>query len=263
MTGFPSMRALLLWKWRTDGRLVNPRRGRIHVCRLFCKPFFARWHTFFYNRLISGSLPGFLSSAFGLNSLVHVLEWGMQCCIYAGKPRPQLLDREWFGRAVEPPFSFSFSVEGGELVFRAGRAAASLSAEAGAGLFAENLWHRDVAEFFVASPAADRYIEFNLSPRGAWWACLFAGPREALPAQPAPDFCRASGVFGAQGWDAQARVPLAFLEGIGLPLASCRLAVAAILESPEQIFLTTAPMQGPKPDFHRPWDWMEPIRCLN
>ena len=194
---------------------------------------------------------------------MHVLEWGMQCCIYAGKPRPQLLDREWFGRAVEPPFSFSFSVEGGELVFRAGRAAASLSAEAGAGLFAENLWHRDVAEFFVASPAADRYIEFNLSPRGAWWACLFSGPREALPAQPAPDFCRASGVFGAQGWDAQARVPLAFLEGIGLPLASCRLAVAAILESPEQIFLTTAPMQGPKPDFHRPWDWMEPIRCLN
>ena len=185
---------------------------------------------------------------------------GMQCYIYRGEGQPQLLEREWFGRSVVPPFGFRFSIEEGEFVFRASRAAAAWAAEAGEGTFAENLWHRDVAEFFIATASGDRYMEFNLSPRGAWWACLFSGPREVLPVRLTPDFCRATGECVQQGWRAQVRVPLASLERCGLSLASCRLAAAAILESPKQIFLTTAPVEGPKPDFHRPWDWKTPIR---
>ena len=37
-----------------------------------------------------------------------------------------------------------------------------------------------VAEFFVSDPVTGHYLEVNLSPNGAHWACLFDAPRRQL-----------------------------------------------------------------------------------
>lgn len=168
----------------------------------------------------------------------------------------QVLDKEWFGREVCPPLEFSFVIEGDELVFRAAqKAAALLHPDASLGGFQEMLWKYDTAEFFIAKPDCSRYLEFNLSPNGAWWSMIFTAPRvvDDTAIQIAPSSCEAQ--CDESGWVCTARIPMADLIAMGLDPRSSRMAVCAILESPEQIFLTTADNVRGIPDFHKLADW--------
>jgi hypothetical protein len=45
------------------------------------------------------------------------------------------------------------------------------------GAFAEGLWRNDVWELFIKEENSQRYVELNLAPSGAWWACLFTSYR--------------------------------------------------------------------------------------
>ena len=183
----------------------------------------------------------------------------MQCLIHdtAGAP-PQTLDTEWHGAAVQPPFYFRFHTAGGRLVFEAWRdAAAQLHPKAQEGCFQENLWKYDVVEFFVATPDARRYLEFNLSPNGAWWAAAFTEPRVPLHGFCGSDLAAAAhGHISGQGWRCRAEINLNTLEARGWLLPTCRLAVCAVLSREGQYtYLTTCEQRDGKPDFHHPWDW--------
>lgn len=172
----------------------------------------------------------------------------------------QALTHEWYGRAVAPAFFFRFDRTEGGLKFSAGRQApANVHPDAKEGGFHENLWQYDTAEFFLSTPDGSRYLEFNLNPTGAWWCRVFRAPRvgdEAFEGfQPA---VVAKGQSTAQGWACEALLPAAALEDLGISLESCRLAATAILESPDQIFLTTGDTSG-EPDFHRPTGWEEAL----
>ncbi len=171
----------------------------------------------------------------------------------------QALDQEWFGSAVEPPFEFRFWLSEEALHFAARRAApALLHPEAREGRFQELLWKYDTAEFFVATPEGDRYMEFNLAPNGSWWSAAFTEPRVVNPAvPPVPQGVVAHGHADATGWECEARLPLAYLALMGIHpgLAPCRLAAAAILNSPQQVFLTTSTDTSGSPDFHRILSW--------
>lgn len=168
------------------------------------------------------------------------------------------LETEWTGMSVGTPLRYNLLLTETELVYRAARAEEpALHPTAQAGAFSTELWRYHCAEFFLAAPEGAPYMEFNLAPNGAWWACVFTAPRVA--AEPAPDLSaiRAEGVVSAQGWKAEMHVPLSLLEACGIPLPACRLAIGAALpQNGTDRWLTTTPHDAATPaDFHTPAAW--------
>ena len=182
----------------------------------------------------------------------------MQCVISTQAPVAQALSHEWYGKAVAVPVEFSFCIEGDFLVYRAAqKAAVSIHPDAVPGQFKEELWMYDTAEFFVADAEGKNYMEFNLCPNGAWWACAFQGPRQPLAGAGVPEGVVTTGCVRSDGWEAEAKLPLAYLRSIGIDANTCRLAATCILNSPDYQFCTTSDDQSGEPDFHRPWSWAQ------
>jgi len=168
----------------------------------------------------------------------------------------QKIDHDWFGSSLAQPYQFALSIDSQYLNYRARRQKKAQShPEAQAGQFQENLWMYDAAEMFIANSDLSRYLEINLSPNGAWWTCCFSAPRVneegILPAQGVLTESNISD----NGWEACIRIPLTYLRELGLEPSKCRIAACAILNSPEQIFLTTAANIQDAPDFHQPENW--------
>ena len=180
----------------------------------------------------------------------------MECLLHTTTPTlPQQMSRDWYGAAVEPPVSFSFELTGETLIFRAScPAPALINPAARPGAFCPELWKYDTAEFFLASPVTGHYLEFNLCPNGAWWAQAFSAPRVAADT-PAPEGVLTEAAYTPTGWSTQAAIPLTELGRLGLDPRHCLLAAAAIVHSPDYLFLTTADNQTGEPDFHRPACW--------
>lgn len=66
---------------------------------------------------------------------------------------------------------------------------------------------------------------------------------------------QATGHATAEAWECSAIISAASLQEAGICLQNCKLAACAILNSPQQIFLTTALPCNTQPDFHRPDLW--------
>lgn len=171
----------------------------------------------------------------------------------------QVLDREWYGNPVSTPLEFAFGVDEENLWFLSARSARpEIHPNAIPGAFTPELWKYDVAEFFLARPSTGQYWEFNLCPNGAWWACGFKDVRIQDVALPLPAGVETRGDISGNSWLAMSRIPLdSFLPVTGGQpgkdsLDSLTLAVTAILDTPEQIFLTTGLDKTGQPDFHRP-----------
>lgn len=178
------------------------------------------------------------------------------------EPQIQSIAHEWYGQAVEPPYTYSFRLTAEGLEFRAARnAVAKVHPESSSGVFRTELWRYDAAEFFITTPGGERYMEFNLSPNGAWWAAVFCAPRQVAAGfeQWEPAGVQAEGENQATGWRCRALIPTAVLKEVGICPENCRLAACAILNSPEQVFLTTALPCNTQPDFHRPDLWEQAI----
>ena len=187
----------------------------------------------------------------------------MQAIISTGSPVTQNLNTEWFKQEVNPAYEFSFTLTDAGLVFKAARKASALIHPQGrSGVFQEELWKYDAAEFFITTPDKKRYMEFNLSPNGAWWACVFSAPRQvAIGYENWKPNITASGECREDAWSCEALIPSSVLQEVGIIPQDCFLAACAILNSPEQIFLTSAlPCPG-QPDFHRPDLWEK--ACLS
>lgn len=135
------------------------------------------------------------------------------------------------------------------------------------GVFTSNLWQRDCAEFFLCNPATGRYVEFNLNPHGAWWSASFNAPRAHRRDEPFQDaHCSAASFTdnqsndSAETWSATISIPLKALETVlETSIVNLTANVTAILSTPNQIFLTAAPLGGEEPDFHRSADCL-PVR---
>ena len=180
----------------------------------------------------------------------------MQNIISTSQPVIQQLTHEWYGNPVAAPVEYSFAIEGDSLVFRASQAApVTIHPEARPGVFTEELWKYDTAEFFVADAEGKNYMEFNLCPNGAWWACAFCGPRQPLAGAVVPQGVETAGSVTPAGWGCSACIPLAYLESIGISIRNCRLAATCILNSLDYQFCTTSDDLSGEPDFHRPWSW--------
>jgi hypothetical protein len=116
------------------------------------------------------------------------------------------------------------------------------------GAFVEGLWEHDVAEFFLMD-AEGRYQEFNVSPTGAWWSCGFSGYRARAAGVAIPTEVLVETKIDPTGWQVLFSVPS---RELWTPLE--RIAgvhVAAISRSPHARYLSSSPVLGSTPDFHR------------
>jgi hypothetical protein len=172
------------------------------------------------------------------------------------------LDRDWLAEAAPDGPRWALWTRAGRLHFRAAAAPPPVSAGgAGAGEFAGGLWEGDVAELFLLNPATGFYVEFNLSPGGAWWCCAFDAPR-ARSGSPAPlPGVEARAAGPGDGWEAELTVPLASMPpALAFDAEATRGNVAFCLGRPQRHF-TLADLGGGPPDFHRPSKWI-PLRGM-
>ncbi len=179
----------------------------------------------------------------------------------------QELCHDWHGQAFGPPARFSLVEDPDHLWLIAGREKPANAHSMGdCGDFQAELWKHDVAELFIAEPDFKNYLEFNLSPRGAWWAARFSGPRQPADLGTLPEVICHGSPEGSDAWVAGMGGRVASTGGwaasLGIPLDWLRktigwgpdspLNVTFILDSPEQRFLTACDLGGGEPDFHRP-----------
>lgn len=160
-----------------------------------------------------------------------------------------IISSDWCGETIIPAASFQIINVADQLVFSASRpASASILPQARPNEFTPELWRYDVAELFLLDPSSGHYLELNLAPNGAWWACWFTSPRTPKFRQPSfADFVPSHNT-NANSWQASLTIPLHQLP----PLDTARYNVTFILDSPEQRFLTAFPLGQGEPDFHRP-----------
>jgi len=181
---------------------------------------------------------------------LRVLAQPFECGAMAGFL--QDLCRDWHAARIEPPARYGLVEDLRHLwLLAAHDRPGSPHPDAQEGDFQEGLWRHDVAELFIAAEDG-RYLEFNLSPRGAWWMAAFDAPRHASPLPHLPAVRTHAAEPAGGGWQAALGIPLEWLRHhIGWGPAS-RANVTLILESPEQRFLSAADLGGGEPDFHRP-----------
>jgi hypothetical protein len=169
-------------------------------------------------------------------------------------PRSRVL-RDWHGAPLPWGVSWVAACSLDELLF-GGVVEAPAGCDEVTG-FQEGLWSRDVLELFIPCRHAAtgtentggkeaRYLELNLSPAGAWWACLFDGYRARSPEQPFPCEVRTWSERRERSWSAALALPLG---AIGVKLDLKRLRFCAILGDPRR-FLIHGASPGGTPDFH-------------
>ncbi len=116
------------------------------------------------------------------------------------------------------------------------------------GAFVEGLWEHDVAEFFLMD-ADGRYQEFNVSPSGAWWSCGFSGYRARAAGVAIPAEVLVETKIEPTGWQVVFSVPS---RELWIPLKGVvGVHVSAISRSPHTRYLSSSPVPGSAPDFHR------------
>ena len=160
------------------------------------------------------------------------------------------LDRDWFGETSvgSPQFHFSLTKEHLWFGFRVSEAPV-YNDELSSGDFVEGLWEQDVCEFFVGG-VGSHYLEFNVSPQGAWWAASFSDyrkrDREFEEAR-----VQVHSRLGENSWETRFAVALADLEPwASLALEDYRLSVTSISHAGGVRYHCFGHETGGEPDFH-------------
>lgn len=161
---------------------------------------------------------------------------------------------DWFDQQLDRSVRFYFAVFDQRFHFLVESKLGSgfSHPESLAGTYQAELWKYDVAEFFLLDPLTGHYLEFNLSPNGAWWTCGFSDVLVPMGGQPAPvPHVETTSQELNDSWRAQASFPLDWLSQYYHFGSSSRLNTTFILNSPSQIFLTANPPKGNQPNFHQ------------
>ncbi len=173
------------------------------------------------------------------------------------------LSKDWEGQSLKAPAVFRVRSTEKALFFEVCFPSEARSKPGSSyGSFEEELWEYDVAELFIttSSRGSSQYLEMNIAPNGAWWACWFNGVRalsEQKVEQEAFSVCQE--VFG-KGAGLSFSVEWASLVKVLGPLVDLRYNVTWILESPESRYLSLAEIPKEKPDFHQPDSFLPLVR---
>ncbi len=179
-----------------------------------------------------------------------------QLLIWGNLDLPMMdLTEDWFGNLLAEPCKFTLLKDPEFLWFISVFShSANIHPAASPGIFTPELWKYDVAELFLANPNTEKYLEFNLTSNGAWWASEFSSIRN--PSAHQPDFTTHirphqdlakthHSVVGLQ-------IPLNFLKkeiDFGVTTAAN---ITVICDSPSQSYLSASKLPGVQPNFHQP-----------
>ena len=164
-------------------------------------------------------------------------------------PSPIQIDHDWFDRPLIPPAAASLTRMAQGLLFQAKRRASGHPNPASKpNQFFEGLWEGDVAEAFFLEPESGRYLEINLAPNGAWWACWHSGVRQREKTQPSFIGFEPHGTNDAHGWEASLLIPFSLFSRP----EKLQFNITFVLNSPHQTFHSLASLPGEQPDFHQP-----------
>ncbi len=181
--------------------------------------------------------------------------WRMQEAFVPGERELPMaaIARDWHQLAGQPAPEWALATDPQRLWLVVRHAAVPHPhPDAGPGDWREGLWQHDVAELFLAAADRRRYLEFNLSPRGAWWFARFSAARERGPDGSRPDVRVAAAAQADGTWSAALGIPLDFLKcELDWPHGPAAN-VTFILHSPDQRFFSASDLGGGNPDFHRP-----------
>jgi hypothetical protein len=174
------------------------------------------------------------------------------------------IERDWFGAAVPSHPKWLLTIDGDVLALRGIVSSPPICTKQDhEGSFTEGLWEADVVELFLANPKTGFYVEFNLSPHGAWWCCTFDSPRSRCADGAKPiESVQTRAAYTEEGWDSTMLVYLKSLPDRLAFDADFTLAnITFCLGRPQQ-FITLADLGGGEPDFHRPDKWIPISKIL-
>lgn len=120
------------------------------------------------------------------------------------------------------------------------------------GEFVEGLWVKDVAEFFLRDSETGEYQEFNISPMGAWWSCVFSSYRHRHMMQRRPSTVSVVGDSSDARWKVVFGVRLDELVCPLTPQTVLHVSVISHDGSGEPRYFSSHPIRGLEPDFHMP-----------
>jgi hypothetical protein len=119
------------------------------------------------------------------------------------------------------------------------------------GTYVEGLWEMDVAELFLANKSGC-YLEFNLSPCGAWWNHSFSAPRTRdTSGFKAPSKLTCYSKIEPRAWRTALSVPIEELSLKGCFEEGAKANVCFIAGKPRR-FISWSHLGSGEPDFHRP-----------
>ncbi len=170
---------------------------------------------------------------------------------------PHQIDFDWYGEQLKNPPRFVLAKDTINLFFAAFIDSAPFhDPTAAQGEFVEGLWNKDVAEFFIANSGTPTYQEFNLSPSGAWWSCLFSKYRKRDIANfRMPNNIKTCAALSASSWRAALSIPLTELS---IPIdfeTDTRINICFALGKTKRRYVSWANIQNYDPDFHRAEDF--------
>lgn len=186
---------------------------------------------------------------------------------YEGLPLqkyPIELSTDWYGDKVSSPPSLTLSLHQDHLIFSS-TVDKNLRFHPWSqpGSFVEGLWEHDVAELFICDQLSGRYLEINLDYHGAWWVCLFDGYRSPSVMQPNWTGITTQAWMTDSRYHAEICLPIRLLEPVGIfsldqLIRNGTVNITAVLidENGNPRFLSTAPLGGTEPDFHRTEDFL-------
>lgn len=165
------------------------------------------------------------------------------------------LTHDLTGHCLLSPLMFSLAFDAERLWFvAAGKTPAQIHPQARPGKFVAELWQFDCVELFIADARSGRYLEFNLAANGSWWSAEFIGPRQRAEVQDVafPEVATFAELSPEGGWLSAMAIPLDLLQARIDWSRESFVNVTAIVETPQQRFVSANPLPGDCPDFHQP-----------
>ena len=120
--------------------------------------------------------------------------------------------------------------------------------------FVPDLWRQDVAELFIKKVGGPEYLEFNLSPSGAWWGAEFSSYREQSKNSLTHTGIEVQASNNTTFWRGMISIPFSVLTSLPTSAAGFKAQVCFISgENPRQYFSTGSSIirtADREPDFH-------------
>ncbi len=132
-------------------------------------------------------------------------------------------------------------------------------AMAAPGTFTPDLWRHDVGELFLKHASNETYLEINLGPWGAWWACRFQAHRQPAEEKPSRPFIPTalSDKTSPSSWQTALTIPLTYLQDhYAFGPDSCANVCFILGPSEARHHFSAAPLAHDPPDFHQVADFL-------